>query len=235
MKKLKIFCLPYAGGSAAVFAKWKRYMDASIDLVPMELAGRGKRIGEPLYANAQAAVDDVFRLIKEKVDVGPYALFGHSMGAMIAFELSHKIRRNGLRQPNHIFLSGRGAPHVKRQDEKKYHLMESTQFREEVVKLGGTPPEVFEHNDLAEFILPLLMNDFKIVETASRNDDIQPLDINLTIFFGKDEDLTSEQCDGWKKHTTKRCSIHYFEGGHFFIHNETEQIINLINTIVREV
>jgi surfactin synthase thioesterase subunit len=74
-----------------------------------------------------------------------------------------------------------------------------------------------------------LKNDFKLAEANTHNGNIDPLDSNITVFLGKDEDLTTEQCDGWKKHTKQLCSIHYFEGGHFFLHKETRQIVKLIN------
>lgn len=129
----------------------------------------------------------------------------------------------------HVFFSGRSAPHVKRADEKKYHILEEEDFINEVINLGGTPPEFFDHPELLEVFLPLLKNDFKLAEADIHNGEIHPLDCNISVFLGKDEDLTTEQCDGWKKHTKKLCSIHYFEGGHFFLHEETEQIVRLIN------
>lgn len=93
MTKIKLFCLPYAGGSSVIFNSWKQYIDPSIELVPIELAGRGKRINEPLYNGVNDAVEDVFGLIKNKITDTPYALFGHSMGGMISYELAQKIKR----------------------------------------------------------------------------------------------------------------------------------------------
>ncbi len=228
--RIKLFCFPYAGGSAVIYNQWKQYLDSTIEVRPIELAGRGKRINEQLYNDVPEVIEDVWNILKNEINNTKYVFYGHSMGAMIAYEVAQRMQKYNYPKPLHIFFSGRSAPHVKREDEKKYHLMPEDKFRKEIIELGGTPPEFFEHPELLEVFLPLLKNDFKLSETNTHNGEIQPLDINITIFLGKDDDLTSEQCDGWKKHSTKLCSIHYFEGGHFFIHEETEQLIKLMNT-----
>lgn len=232
MTKTKLFCFPYAGGSTVIFNNWKQYIDPSIELEPIELAGRGKRINEPLYNGVNDVVDDVFNLMNHKINNTPYALFGHSMGGMISYELAQKIKRNNLPSPIHIFFSGRSAPHVKREEDEKYHLMSEEKFKNEIIDLGGTPPEFFNHPELMEVFLPLLKSDFKLAETDLYKGEIEPLNCNITVFLGKEENLTAEQCDGWKKHTKGLCSIHYFEGNHFFINNETKQIVKFINNVI---
>jgi medium-chain acyl-[acyl-carrier-protein] hydrolase len=100
---------------------------------------------------------------------------------------------------------------------------------EEVIELGGTPREFFQHAELAGLFLPLLRNDFKIAEMEMEIKEIHPLNNNITVFLGKEDDLTAEECDGWKKHTNQLCSIHYFNGGHFFLHDEVEQLLKMVN------
>jgi medium-chain acyl-[acyl-carrier-protein] hydrolase len=229
MFKIKLFCFPYAGGSAVIFNKWKQYLDSAIELVPVELAGRGRRIHEALYKDVSQTIDDVYQIVTKNINGSRYALFGHSMGAMISYQLCQKLREKNYPAPLHVFFSGRNAPHIKRPDEKRYHLLEEEAFKEEVITLGGTPTEFFDHPELLEVFIPLLKNDFKLAETDIHNGEIHPLDCHITVFLGKEEDLTTEQCDGWKKHTKKLCTVHYFEGGHFFINDETEQIVRLIN------
>lgn len=225
--KVKLFCLPYAGGSASLYNKWRRYLEPELQLEPIELAGRGARINERLYNDRKEAVEDVFNVIKAKVAGLPYIIFGHSMGASIAYDLAHKIKDSELHDPLHLFFSGSSAPHVK--DEKNYHLMEPEQFKAEVLKLGGTPPEFFKNIELMDIFLPLLRSDFKIAEARSYDEDIQPLTYNITVFQGKDDELTQEQCESWRLHTSGNCKIHYFDGGHFFIHEEEESITHYIN------
>lgn len=201
----------------------------------VELAGRGKRINEPFYGDWQELLEDIFPVIKQEITHAPYAFFGHSMGAQIAYELVHKITQNRLPRPAHVFFSGRGAPHIKRNDEKTYHLMGREEFMEELEKLGGTPRDLLENPDFQELFLPLLKNDFRIIETSAQKGDICPIDVDISVLLGKDEDMTPEQRDGWKRHTTKQCVVHYFEGGHFFLHDQTARLVKLINALAKNV
>lgn len=212
-----------------VYSKWKQYVDHQIELRAVELAGRGKRIMEPMYKDVNELTDDVFGSIKEEISTAPYALFGHSMGSLIAYSLAQRIRKERMPPPVHIFFSGGNAPHIKKPNEKKYHLLSDEAFKTEVVKLGGTPPGLFDHPELLHFFLPLLKNDFKIAETGLAGDEMAPLDCNITIFLGKEDELTAGHGEGWRTHTNQTCCIHEFEGGHFFLLDETEQIVRIIN------
>jgi len=233
MIKCKLFCFPYAGGSAAIYSKWKKFLDPAIELRPVELAGRGRLTHAPLYKDDRELVEDVFRKIEPDISQLPYVFFGHSMGSMIAYKLAQKIRRAGLPGPFHIFFSGRRAPHVKRKEEKIYHLMNDDDFRREVLELGGTPEEFFQHPELLDLFLPMLKNDFRLAELEEHPGEIDPLNIRISVFLGKSDDLTPEQCDGWKLHSKQLCSIHYFEGGHFFLQEKMEEMLELINMTLK--
>jgi medium-chain acyl-[acyl-carrier-protein] hydrolase len=234
VNKIKLFCFPYAGGSANVYVRWKKYLHPEIELQPVELAGRGKRIHSPLYRDVNEATEDVYDRIKKDIAHSSYALFGHSLGGTIAYELAQKIAHTNYRQPLHVFISGHGAPHIERPDEKKYHLMRDDQFKKELLELGGTPPEFFESPELMAFFLPVLKNDFRIAETQVCKKEIRPLDTDITIFLGKEDDMVAEESDGWKHHTKGICSIHYFEGGHFFLHNESQRLAERISATLRK-
>lgn len=226
--KAKLFCLPYAGGAAIIYNSWKQFLDSEIALKPVELAGRGRRINESFYKNRSEAVEDVFKLIKNDISEAPYLLFGHSMGTLITYELVQKIREHQLPGPLHVFFSGSSAPHLK-DDNKKYHLMSEADFKEEVLQLGGTPREFFENPELLDVFLPVLKNDFRLSETDLHTGEINPLDESITVFLGREDELTQQQCEEWRRHTKERCALHYFDGGHFFLHEETEKIVKIIN------
>ena len=234
MNKVKLICLPYAGGSASVFAKWRQYLDPMIELKPIELAGRGRRIQDEMYDNLDEAIEDVYQLIRPDIESGSYVLTGHSLGAKMCYFLAQKIRKANLPMPLHIFFSGTGAPHLKSRDDKKYHLMDDETFRKEVLELGGTPPEFFEYPELLELFIPLLKNDFKIFETHPLREEIRPLDQDISVFLGNEDDLTEQQCTEWVLHTSRKCDTSYFEGGHFFIHDHVEEITKKINKRVLE-
>lgn len=230
MSKVKLFCIPYAGGSAAIYKKWEGLLENDIELIPIELAGRGKRSNDALYADVPAAVDDIFSIIsRQLVDGKPYAIFGHSMGAMLTYELIQKIRLNHLPEPIHAFFSGRGAPHVLSNREKMYHEMPDEEFKQEIMDLGGTPKEFFDYPELVDYLLPILKNDFKISEIAEKRQDIIPLDCEITVMVGKEEnELDAESVHGWMKHSKKMCTVHYFNGGHFFINDSADRITDII-------
>ena len=97
------------------------------------------------------------------------------------------------------------------------------------MEMGGTPKEFFEHPELMELLLPLLKGDFRLAETYTQEEKDAPLDCNITVLSGKQDEDTTEDVEAWKIHTKKKCDIFYFEGGHFFIHEETEKLVNIIN------
>jgi surfactin synthase thioesterase subunit len=236
MSEVKLFCFPFAGGSATVFNQWRQFLQRDIELLPMELAGRGRRIREPHYDSIAEAADDVYSKVVQDLDVVPYALFGHSMGSAIALELAYKIIAQGHKMPIHIFFSGRNAPHMPKDDEKMFHLMSEEQFRTEVVELGGTPKEFFEHPELMEIFLPLLRSDFKINETyAQDKNSIKPLDCNITVMYGKDDDMITSDMAEWEKYAGRQFKLHALNGGHFYLFDSAEKVVNLIyNTLAEE-
>lgn len=141
MKKIKLFCFPYAGGASYSFVKWKRYLHDSIELCTVELAGRGSRLGSPFYQTIGEAVEDIFTSLKNEVKDNSYTLFGHSMGAVVIFELLNKINEADFQKPLHVFFSGRNPPHKK--EKRILHNLDDNLFKQELLKLGGTPLEIF--------------------------------------------------------------------------------------------
>lgn len=228
MSTIKLFCLPYAGGSAAVYSQWKQYLNPNVTLEAIELAGRGVRINEPLYNTRADAVSDVFQIIQKKLNDMPYMIFGHSMGALMAFELALKIKEEGLTEPLHMFFSGASAPHL-RDERKQYHLLNEQEFEKEVISLGGTPPEFFQHKELLEMFLPILRNDFKMTETDLQSSYEHVLNVDFTVLQGEEDDLTAEQREHWDRHTSKHFEIHNFQGGHFFLHDNVKTITDIVN------
>ncbi|MCP5108638.1 MAG: thioesterase [bacterium] len=231
MKTVTLFCFPYAGGSAAVFNKWRHYLEPRIQLHAVELAGRGRRIYDPLYRTMEEAVDDVYKQINDQLNKVPYAFFGHSLGGIIAYELAQKLRGRKHPQPVHVFFAGRGAPHVPGEDEKMFHQLPEDAFKKEISELGGTPGEFFQHPELIDVLLPMLKSDFKIAETYKYGgkENTKPLDYDISVLIGKDEEISAPQVHGWREHTTGICTIHYFPGEHFFINEETGRIVKRVN------
>ncbi|WP_163834417.1 thioesterase II family protein [Spartinivicinus ruber] len=119
--KLRLFCFPYAGGSAAIYRSWPAWLDSSISLCPVLLPGRGTRLNESPIDQIDCLINALFAVLADNIDK-PYAFFGHSMGGLVAFELAKKLHQAGLRQPEHLFVSGRQAPHLSRKKRNIHDL-----------------------------------------------------------------------------------------------------------------
>jgi surfactin synthase thioesterase subunit len=229
MSKIKLFCIPYAGGTSLIYSQWKRYLSAKIELCPIELAGRGSRIDEKLYETFDEAVDDVYNIIMNKIDDGYFAFFGHSMGSWIAYELSYKLKKLNRQYPLHIFFSGRRAPHISERG-TMIHLLPQEEFKHEVMKMGGTSREIL-NNGLFDYFSDIMRADFKIVSEYAYRDKEELISCDISIFSGKkDRDIKINDLIGWKKHAGMGCSICKFGGGHFFILDQKEDVISTINS-----
>lgn len=229
-EKIKLFCLPYAGGSAyAIYSKWADSLEPNIELRPIELAGRGARIGGQLYANIDEAVDDVLIQIKDEIVDSEYAFFGHSMGSVLAYKVLQKIDDLKLPPPIHAFFSGRRAPHIPSRRVKLLSKMNADEVEKEILHLGGTPPEFFQYPELKDIFIPIIKSDFRIADTLVEESNIIPFDFDISIFIGEDEDILNHEVIEWRQHTTKNFSVDYFDGEHFFLLDQRQAVIDSIN------
>lgn len=230
MKKITLFCVPYAGASAMVYKKWEELLHNSIELVPLELAGRGFRYKEPHYNSFDDVINDLSQKIANRIDGhDTFALFGHSMGSTIIYELTYRLKDLINESPKVLFFSGNIAPHVKKQ-KKMIHLLGEQEFKEEVYRYGITPKEVFEDKTLYQFFMPTLRNDFRINETYQFCKKKMKIDCPISVFYGSEDEKTNKyNMLEWSKHTKFDCSFYKFNGGHFFIHEHYKEIVEIIN------
>ncbi|MEW9183960.1 thioesterase domain-containing protein [Bacillus mycoides] len=227
MQKTKLFCFPHAGGSAFSYAKWKNYFNPYIEVVPIELAGRGYRIEESLYQSMEEAVNDVYTSIVKQIEHSPYILYGYSMGSLIAYEVARKIQDSKNVLPEFLVLSGRNHPNSKMKNIR--HNLSNEQFKREVIAMGGTPSGLLQSEELMGIFLPILRADFKIVETYIHDNNMQACDIDFLIFNGENDEFTTyNQVIKWEQYTSKTCTFHSFKGNHFFLNENIEEIANRI-------
>lgn len=232
MRKVKLFCLPYAGGSASIYYKWKKYLDSNIEVFPVELAGRGRRMSEGLYDSMLNAVEDVYNIIKPIIIDCDYAFYGHSMGTIIAFELCRKIMGENERQPLHLFVSGRYPPSTRR-TEKYLSRLPDNIFLEEVCKLGGTSTELVVNKELCDIFVPILKADYRIIEEYKYINSDRKFNYGITAFNGKDDlEVTYNEVKEWGQHTLLQNPIYEFEGNHFFINDKIAEISEIINSTI---
>lgn len=223
-----LFCLPYAGTSASVYTKWKEFIDSSIRIVPVELAGKGKRFREKQYNTFLDAADDIFNIISSQIEKNnSYALFGHSLGALLIYELYGNIARKSLPLPNHLFISGYTPPHIK--PKILYHKMPDDEFIEKIKEIGGTPKEFFDNQELLAMFIPILKEDYRILEQYDYKRKDEKIISDISVFHGIDDEMSFDEIKEWKEYAQNNCVFYTYKGGHFFIHDYTESIVNTIN------
>jgi medium-chain acyl-[acyl-carrier-protein] hydrolase len=226
----RLFCFPYAGGSATVFASWPERLPG-VDIRPVQLPGRGNRLHEAPISGWQAIVHGLAPALPPLLD-RPFAFFGHSMGALLAFEMTRFLRRQGHRLPAHLFVSGCRAPHIPDADRISPDLPEEA-FRARLRALGGTPPEVLGDRELMALFMPALRADFAVCATYECRTE-PPLPCPITVFGGRDdEESTPEQLEEWQAHTTEILRIREFPGGHFFLQDNEDLLLADVGETLR--
>lgn len=213
--QVTLICLPFAGGSAYSYGDLEKSVGPFIDLLPMELPGRGRRFAEPLLTDVHDMVDDLFGRVKDAVLLGPYAVFGHSLGAKLAFELARRIVRERLPEPAHLFVSGSAAPSVPPKD-RCLHLLPCTPFRRMIAELGGTPPEVLREEGLMDLFEPVLRADFQACNTYAYREG-RPLTLPITVLMGLQDTVERRDAIKWGEETRAETQRFAFRGGHFFL------------------
>jgi len=223
---LRLFCFPYAGGSSLSFRSWRDRLPDTIGIYPIELPGRGLRIQESPMATLHPLIYKLAPSLSPFLDK-PFAFFGHSMGAVIAFELTRYLRKQRQPQPVRLCVSGRCAPQVPPITPPIHNLPEP-EFLAALRHLNGTPKEVFENPELLALALPILRADFSVVETYTYTDD-DPLQCPISVFGGReDPETTIAFLEAWKLQTTETMALHLFAGDHFFIHSHFDELLAVL-------
>ena len=223
---LRLFCFPYAGGAASIFRNWADHLPADIEVCPVQLPGRGPRIREAPFLGVPRLITALCRELLPYLDK-PFVFFGHSLGALISFELARKLSQDSQLEPLHLFVSGRLAPQLPDTMPPTYDLPEE-EFVKELRRLNGTPAEVLDQPELLQLIAPTLRADFKLCETYEHLTR-PPLKCSITALGGLyDEDVTREQLEPWREHTSAAFSLKMLPGDHFFLHSSESMLLQIL-------
>jgi len=222
---VSLYCLPYAGGNAFSYRPLEACRPPGLTVSGIELPGRGRRSGEALRHSLEELADDAFAQLRGNLGTGRYALFGHSMGAALAYLCLQRIRDAGLALPEALFLSGKAAPGVIQ--DKGRHRLPRPQFIEMLHNLGGCPPEILQHQELLDYFEPILRADFQAIETW-RHRPAEPLPVPLVVLVGREDEVTRDHAAAWSRETSGEFQLHEFDGDHFFIHRHWTRIAALI-------
>lgn len=225
----RLFCMPSVGEDGAVFRSWSSEVPPVTEVCAVQLPGRGKRMREPLVRRMDALIPSLVDALRDRLDL-PFAIFGHGLGALIAFELARALRRMSLPQPARLFLSGHRAPNLPSRFED-IHGMEESAFREELRRRTDVPAEVLEHEELMALVSPMLRADFEVEETYTFSAE-DPIDVPFTIIGGiADETVNESERQAWREHTRAAFRVEMLPGDRFYPRAQREQ---LLRTISRE-
>ena len=226
MKKIKLFCFPHLGGSASIYYQWKTMIHKNIEIIPIELAGRGERNKEPFCKNFKELLLDISIQITNN-HLEKYAFFGHSMGALIAYEIMYQLLNQGFPPPIHIFFSGSNPPSHK--SDIFFKQLNENDLINELKKIGGISETIFEYPELVEVILPIIQADYKVMNTYNFTSQIKKMKNDVTIILGEnDSTIIYEEIAKWRLLTIGKCSIYFMKGEHFYINSNLKDLLKLI-------
>ncbi|GCB44749.1 thioesterase II family protein [Streptomyces sp. NL15-2K] len=221
----KLICFPHAGGAASAYRAWQDRTGQAVELHAVQYPGREDRLGEPFIDRMDTLVEEIVAALAT-VALGRFAFFGHSMGGAVAHEVALRLRALGLAEPEHLFISGRQPPRHHRGG--ILHTRDDRAVVDELVRLKPTNAELMAEPDLAAIVLPVVRNDYRLIETY-RPTTAAPLRCPITALVGEDDtELTVAQAADWAECTEGRMRLHTFPGDHFYLVEQRDSVIDIV-------
>lgn len=223
-----MFCFPYAGGGASIFQTWPAQLPRQVEVCAVQLPGRENRLKEAPFTKLEPLVEYLLDVLHPYLDK-PFALFGHSMGAIIAFKFAHQVRRKYKLTPVHLFASAREAPSVPLNRNPPFFRLSKSTFIERLRDLKGTPEELLDNPELLDVLLPVLRADFEIDETYVHTPS-ELLDCPISTFRGTQDTLaTYDEVAAWRTESNGTFTLRSLPGGHFFIQTAKELFLQILS------
>ena len=224
--RLRLFCLPFAGGGATIFRTWARALPPTIEVCPVQLPGRENRLGESPYTDILPLAQTLARQIR-LYSQKPFAIYGHSMGALLAFELTRILQRQNAPLPLTLFLAAHRAAHLSPRRAPLYALPDE-ELIQALRRLGGLQDEVIEDRELLDILLPTLRADLTLCDRYGFSSDT-PLNCPFQLYAGRDDtEVPPEDMHSWSEHSTQSSSLHIYSGGHFFLRSDSDALMQEI-------
>lgn len=229
--RLRLFCLPYSGASAMVYVRWRRVLPDWLQVCPLELPGRGMRMDEPLQRDIGALAAQLADEISRDLN-GPYALFGHSLGGLLAFELAHALKARNVPAPLALFASGTAGP--ARRDVSEYAREKTDeQLIARLRDLQGTAEAALANRELMQLMLPILRADFLLC-ASFRYGPRAPLAMPIHVFGGRQDSVRVDELLDWQEETTTGFSLDMFEGHHFYLMDDPASLLRCLRRYADE-
>lgn len=223
-----LFCIPHAGGSAAYYTRLGQCLPATVAFRPLELPGRGRRLREAPHTSMEALTHDLFRHIQPVAQAAPYALFGHSMGALLALQCAVRARESGMPLPRALFISAASAPGCQeRPPIPPMASLSPRQLWECVVGMGGIPQDIAASDEFRRYLEPVLRADITALEDWLPA-PMEPLPVPITVFRGHQDAITDDMARQWQRLTTQELRIRAFRGNHFYLQDHWETLAERI-------
>ncbi|HTI15425.1 MAG TPA: alpha/beta fold hydrolase [Dictyobacter sp.] len=223
---MRLFCFPYAGGGASIYRQWANKLPATIEVCAIQLPGREHRLKETAYTSLPPLIEALLPELEQLLDQ-PFAVFGHSMGALLAFETVRALRRRQQPLPTHLFISADRAPQPPRKTANLY-LLDDEPFIAELQKLGGMPDAILQYPELLDLVIPTLRADMTLYDTYEYQPDA-PLNIPFSLFGGEtDGSVTSDNLLSWREQTAADYHFKLFPGGHFYLQSNLDLLLTEI-------
>lgn len=220
----RLYCFPHSGGSAGEFVRWADGLP-DVEVLGLQLPGRGARLAEPAYTRMMPLVDAIVSGVAFR---GPYAFFGHSLGALVAYEVAQVLQASGFRPPDRLFVSACPAPHLPRLDPPIHRLPNRELATMIAQEYGSLPTEIAENPELMDLLLPAHRADFELVETYAYEAG-DPLECPLTVVGGTEDELGVSELTAWAAHSTAALDLELMPGGHFYLREQQERLLALID------
>lgn len=234
---MKLFCIPHAGGLIASFVPLKRSLLGIVEVIGIELAGRGVKEKLPFYNTFMEAVYDVATDISEHIwhsPDEPYIILGHSMGSWLAYEVYYQLRLWGVKGPEHVIFSGNNTPPT-HFEEQGIHNLTDEKIIESILELGYTNSEIFSNPRFRNMFLPYLKSDLEITACYAADLNRPSLDCDITVLYGLQDPLITEDVRRWGWISGGTCQLRGYEGGHFFIYEKTDEIALVVKQIIARI
>jgi len=231
--RVRLYCFPYAGGSGAVFSGWGERLKPEVEVWAAQPRGRGMRFRETPFDTVDAMVAEYLEALRASMDL-PYAFYGHSLGGLVALELTQRLTAEGFRAPEHLFVGASPPPHLGLLHEEIGHLPDEGFVEAIQQRYGGIPSEVLQEPELMALFLPALKADFAAYERF-RFGKTRPVDCPLTVFAGAADAMLAEHVmDEWERHTTGAFEKLNVAGDHFFLTASGDRVLARIRAKLHE-
>ncbi|WFB10962.1 alpha/beta fold hydrolase [Streptomyces sp. LX-29] len=221
---VRLVCLPHAGGSASFYHPFSRLLPSAVEMLAIQYPGRQDRRLEPCIVDLRELADRVLEELRPYIGQ-PLALFGHSMGATLAFEVARRLEEQDT-PPTHLFVSGRRAPSRSRHED--VHLRDDAGLIAELAELSGTDTRLLEDEEMRRMVLPALRGDYTAAETYVYQPG-PPLACPVTMITGDaDPRVDRDEAEAWEKHTTGPFELLTFPGGHFYLSDQRAEVAQAV-------